>query len=162
MSKADIDYFLLVYAFISQSRWDSVPMSQAGMDYFLLVYAFISQSRWDSVPMSQAGMDYFMYVYASISKRAWDSLPTAVVFTPDIPISLSITGNVVRVDIAEDQDKKSKGFGTVVFETPGEALSAVCILSQSSSSSLGAALFKICSQTAFNSDRPHRNNAPPR
>lgn len=34
----------------------------------------------------------------------------------------------MRVDIAEDNEKKSKGFGTVVFEAPGEALQAVCIL----------------------------------
>ena len=38
-------------------------------------------------------------------------------------------GNVVRVDIAEDNEKKSKGFGTVIFDTPAEALQAVCILS---------------------------------
>ena len=34
----------------------------------------------------------------------------------------------MRVDIAEDNEKKSKGFGVVVFETPAEALQAVCIL----------------------------------
>ena len=40
-----------------------------------------------------------------------------------------ISGNVVRVDIAEDSEKKSKGFGVVVFETPAEAVQAVCIFS---------------------------------
>ena len=55
----------------------------------------------------------------------------------------------MRVDIAEDQDKKSKGFGTVVFETPGEALSAVCILSQTSFSSLGTASLEIYSQNTL-------------
>ena len=39
-------------------------------------------------------------------------------------------GNVARVDLAEDPDRKSKGFGTVVFDTPMEALQAVCILFQ--------------------------------
>jgi len=34
-------------------------------------------------------------------------------------------GNVLRVDIAEDNEKKSKGFGVVVFETPAEALQAI-------------------------------------
>ena len=60
-----------------------------------------------------------------------------------------VVGNVVRVDIAEDQDKKSKGFGTVVFETPGEALSAVCILSQTHSTLLESVLFAISSQSTL-------------
>ena len=39
------------------------------------------------------------------------------------------SGNVVRADINLDSDHKSKGFGTVQFETATEAINAVCILS---------------------------------
>jgi len=38
-------------------------------------------------------------------------------------------GNVIRADINLDSDNKSKGFGTVQFETATEAINAVCILS---------------------------------
>lgn len=38
------------------------------------------------------------------------------------------TGKVVRADISEGSDGKSKGHGTVQFETPLEAVNAVCIL----------------------------------
>ena len=41
-------------------------------------------------------------------------------------------GNVIRADINLDSDHKSKGFGTVQFETATEAISAVCILSDCS------------------------------
>ena len=34
----------------------------------------------------------------------------------------------MRADIAEDNEKKSKGHGTVQFDTPLEAINAVCIL----------------------------------
>ncbi|XP_028406038.1 myelin expression factor 2-like [Dendronephthya gigantea] len=37
-------------------------------------------------------------------------------------------GRVVRADVAEDNDKKSKGHGTVQFETPLEAINAVFIM----------------------------------
>ena len=37
-------------------------------------------------------------------------------------------GNVVRANVKEDDNQKSKGYGTVQFETPLEALNAVCIL----------------------------------
>lgn len=36
-------------------------------------------------------------------------------------------GNCIRCDIAQDDDKRSKGFGTVQFETPFEALSAIAL-----------------------------------
>ncbi|XP_065652187.1 myelin expression factor 2 [Hydra vulgaris] len=36
-------------------------------------------------------------------------------------------GNCVRVDIAQGEDNRSKGFGSVVFETPMEALSAIAM-----------------------------------
>lgn len=39
-----------------------------------------------------------------------------------------LTGNVIRADINLDSDHKSKGFGTVQFETATEAINAVCIL----------------------------------
>ena len=42
---------------------------------------------------------------------------------------LCFSGNVVRADINLDSDHKSKGFGTVQFETATEAINAVCILS---------------------------------
>ena len=42
---------------------------------------------------------------------------------------LCFSGNVVRADINLDSDHKSKGFGTVQFETATEAVNAVCILS---------------------------------
>ena len=38
-------------------------------------------------------------------------------------------GNVIRADINLDSNNKSKGFGTVQFETATEAINAVCILS---------------------------------
>ena len=41
-------------------------------------------------------------------------------------------GNVIRADINLDSDHKSKGFGTVQFETATEAISAVCILTDCS------------------------------
>jgi len=36
-------------------------------------------------------------------------------------------GNCTRCDVAQDEDKRSKGFGTVQFETPFEALSAIAL-----------------------------------
>ena len=45
-----------------------------------------------------------------------------------IPFDLFCIGRVVRADIAEDNEKKSKGHGTVQFDTPLEAINAVCIL----------------------------------
>jgi len=36
-------------------------------------------------------------------------------------------GNCTRCDIAQDDDKRSKGYGTVQFETPFEALSAIAL-----------------------------------
>ena len=38
-------------------------------------------------------------------------------------------GNVIRAEISEDEQKKSKGYGTVQFETAMEALNAISILS---------------------------------
>lgn len=40
----------------------------------------------------------------------------------------SMAGVVVRTDILEDKDGKSRGMGTVTFEMPIEAVQAVCIL----------------------------------
>lgn len=39
-------------------------------------------------------------------------------------------GTCVRCDIQQDQDRKSKGFGTVVFETPFEALVSIALFHQ--------------------------------
>lgn len=39
-----------------------------------------------------------------------------------------MAGVVVRSDILEDRDGKSRGMGTVTFEMPIEAVQAVCIL----------------------------------
>lgn len=39
-----------------------------------------------------------------------------------------MAGVVVRTDILEDKDGKSRGMGTVTFEMPIEAVQAVCIL----------------------------------
>lgn len=39
-----------------------------------------------------------------------------------------MAGVVVRADILEDKDGKSRGMGTVTFEMPIEAVQAVCIL----------------------------------
>lgn len=39
-----------------------------------------------------------------------------------------MAGMVVRTDILEDKDGKSRGMGTVTFEMPIEAVQAVCIL----------------------------------
>lgn len=39
-----------------------------------------------------------------------------------------LAGNVTRAEIKEDKDGKSRGMGTVTFETPFEAVQAVCIL----------------------------------
>lgn len=41
----------------------------------------------------------------------------------------SMAGMVVRADILEDKDGKSRGMGTVTFDMPLEAVQAVCILS---------------------------------
>ncbi|TNM88013.1 hypothetical protein fugu_006234 [Takifugu bimaculatus] len=40
-----------------------------------------------------------------------------------------MAGLVVRTDILEDKDGKSRGMGTVTFDSPLEAVQAVCILS---------------------------------
>lgn len=40
----------------------------------------------------------------------------------------SMAGVVVRADILEDKDGKSRGMGTITFEMPLEAVQAVCIL----------------------------------
>lgn len=40
----------------------------------------------------------------------------------------SMAGMVVRADILEDKDGKSRGMGTVTFDMPIEAVQAVCIL----------------------------------
>lgn len=39
-----------------------------------------------------------------------------------------MAGVVIRTDILEDKDGKSRGMGTVTFEMPIEAVQAVCIL----------------------------------
>lgn len=39
-----------------------------------------------------------------------------------------MAGMVVRADILEDKDGKSRGMGTVTFDMPLEAVQAVCIL----------------------------------
>jgi len=39
-----------------------------------------------------------------------------------------MAGMVVRADILEDKDGKSRGMGTVTFDMPIEAVQAVCIL----------------------------------
>ena len=39
-----------------------------------------------------------------------------------------MAGVVVRADILEDKDGKSRGMGTVTFDIPIEAVQAVCIL----------------------------------
>lgn len=39
-----------------------------------------------------------------------------------------MAGIVVRADILEDKDGKSRGMGTVTFDMPLEAVQAVCIL----------------------------------
>lgn len=41
-----------------------------------------------------------------------------------------MAGVVVRADILEDKDGKSRGMGTVTFDLPIEAVQAVCILKQ--------------------------------
>lgn len=41
-----------------------------------------------------------------------------------------MAGVVVRADILEDKDGKSRGMGTVTFDMPIEAVQAVCILKQ--------------------------------
>lgn len=51
----------------------------------------------------------------------------------------SMAGMVVRADILEDKDGKSRGMGTVTFDMPIEAVQAVCIL-----------LKKIVFMVAFN------------
>lgn len=40
-----------------------------------------------------------------------------------------MAGVVIRTDILEDKDGKSRGMGTVTFDSPLEAVQAVCILS---------------------------------
>lgn len=39
-----------------------------------------------------------------------------------------LAGNVRQAKIMEDKDGKSRGMGTVTFETPMEAVQAICIL----------------------------------
>lgn len=39
-----------------------------------------------------------------------------------------MAGTVVRTDILEDKEGKSRGMGTVTFDIPIEAVQAVCIL----------------------------------
>ena len=40
----------------------------------------------------------------------------------------ALAGNVLATNIKEDRAGKSRGMGTVTFETPLEAVQAVCIL----------------------------------
>ena len=42
----------------------------------------------------------------------------------------SMAGAVVRADILEDKDGKSRGIGTVTFEQAIEAVQAICILKE--------------------------------
>lgn len=42
----------------------------------------------------------------------------------------SMAGVVVRADILEDKDGKSRGIGTVTFEQAIEAVQAICILEE--------------------------------
>ena len=39
-----------------------------------------------------------------------------------------LAGNVIKAEIKEDKSGKSRGMGVVTFETPLEAVQAVCIL----------------------------------
>lgn len=39
-----------------------------------------------------------------------------------------LAGRVVSIDLLTDKDGKSRGFGTVEFEHPVEAVQAICIL----------------------------------
>ena len=43
-----------------------------------------------------------------------------------------LAGKVIRSEIKEDKEGKSRGMGTVQFEAPMEAVQAICILSCSS------------------------------
>lgn len=47
-----------------------------------------------------------------------------------------MAGVVVRADILEDKDGKSRGIGTVTFEQSIEAVQAICILLSEFSSSV--------------------------
>ena len=37
-------------------------------------------------------------------------------------------GNIIRADILVGPDRRPKGSGTVLFETPGDAANAICML----------------------------------
>ena len=39
-----------------------------------------------------------------------------------------LSGNVHRAEIMEDKSGRSRGFGTVTFDSPVEAVQAICIL----------------------------------
>jgi len=41
-----------------------------------------------------------------------------------------LAGNVLRAEIKQDKEGKSRGIGTVTFEFPMEAVQAVCILNK--------------------------------
>ena len=41
-----------------------------------------------------------------------------------------LAGKVNKAEVMEDSNKKSRGMGTVQYETPLEAVQAICILSE--------------------------------
>lgn len=56
----------------------------------------------------------------------------------------SMAGVVVRTDILEDKDGKSRGMGTVTFEMPIEAVQAVCILYECKRNHITLITFSVC------------------
>ena len=60
-----------------------------------------------------------------------------------------LAGNVLRAEIWEDKEGKSRGMATVSFEHSWEAVQAICILSQQGPKNAIFALISQCSAKKF-------------
>ncbi|CAB3995617.1 myelin expression factor 2 isoform X1, partial [Paramuricea clavata] len=84
-------------------------LSMLGLGQFGLLQQMSSKSDTASCSVFVSNLDY---------RVTWAKLKD----------TFKAAGRVVRADVAEDHDKKSKGHGTVQFETPLEAINAVFIM----------------------------------
>ena len=60
-----------------------------------------------------------------------------------------LAGNVLRAEIWEDKEGKSRGMATVSFEHSWEAVQAICILSQQNLQNANFNLISQCSAKKF-------------
>lgn len=60
----------------------------------------------------------FLFLFQLDYKVTWKKLKDV----------FKLAGNVLRAEIKQDKDGKSRGMGIVTFEHPMEAVQAICIL----------------------------------